>query len=65
MILYGLYEAGEEQLAKKIALRYCTAIKDGTFSMVMDPFSGSRGAGMAGSWPATAYVALADLCCNH
>ena len=65
MLLYGLYDAGEEKLAKKIALRYCTAIKDGTFSMVMDPFSGSRGPGMAGSWPATAYIALADLCCNH
>ena len=65
MILYGLYDAGEEKLAKKIALRYCTAIKDGTFAMVMDPFAGSRGAGFSGSWPATAYVALADLCCNQ
>lgn len=65
MILYGLYDAGEEKLAKKIALRYCTAIKDGTFAMVMDPFSGSRGAGVSGSWPATAYIALADLCCNQ
>ena len=64
MIVYGLYDAGEEELAK-IALRYCTAIKDGTFAMVMDPFSGSRGAGFSGSWPATAYIALADLCCNH
>ena len=65
MILYGLYDAGEEKLAKKIALRYCTAIKDGTFAMVMDPFAGSRGAGFSGSWPATAYIALADLCCNQ
>lgn len=65
MILYGLYDAGEEKLAKKIALRYCTAIKDGSFAMVMDPFSGSRGAGLSGSWPATAYIALADLCCNQ
>ena len=65
MILYGLYDAGEEKLAKMIALRYCTAIKDGTFAMVMDPFSGSRGAGPSGSWPATAYIALADLCCNQ
>ena len=65
MILYGLYDAGKEQLAKKIALRYCTAIKDGGFAMVMDPFAGARGAGFSGSWPATAYIALADLCCNH
>ena len=65
MILYGLYDAGQVQLAKKIALRYCTAIKDGTFAMVLDPFSGARGAGFSGSWPATAYLALADLCCNQ
>lgn len=65
MIVYGLYDAGEVKLAKKIALRYCTAIKDGTFAMVMDPFAGSRGAGFSGSWPATAYIALADLCCNQ
>lgn len=64
MILYGLYDAGEVQLAKKIALRYCTAIKDGVFAMVMNPFSGSRGGSAGGSWSATAYVALADLCCN-
>ena len=65
MILYGLYDAGEVQLAKKIALRYCTAMKDGGFAMVMDPFAGARGAGPSGSWAATAYIALADLCCNQ
>lgn len=64
MLLYGLYDAGEQKLAKKIALRYCTAIKDGGFAMLMNPFSGSRGAGGSGSWPASAYIALADLCCN-
>lgn len=66
MLIYGLYDAGKEQLAKKIALRFCTAIKDGGFAMVMNPFAGARGgAGFVGSWAATVYIALADLCCNQ
>lgn len=64
MIAYGLYDAGEEKLAKKIALRFCTSMKDGNFRLIIDPFRGTFGPGASGSWPACAYVALADLCSN-
>ncbi|MBQ3864235.1 MAG: NAD(P)H-binding protein [Clostridia bacterium] len=60
LILTGLYDAGYEDLAKKIALRYCTALKNGGFNLMINPMQGNFG-GFACSWPACAYVALADM----
>jgi hypothetical protein len=59
LIAEGLYEAGKIDLAKKIARRYCQAVKDGGFSLLINPFRGARGGG--GTWAACAYIFLADL----
>jgi len=61
LITTGLYDAGKTKLAKLIAKRYCTAMKDGGIAFMMNPFYGSRG-GFGGSWPACAYAVLAELC---
>jgi putative isomerase len=63
-IVTGLYDAGKEELAKKIAMRYCTTMRDGGIAMLINPLAGARGPGFSGSWPACAYVALANLCSN-
>jgi len=61
LIVPGLMDAGKEDLARLIAKRYCTAMKDGGLSLLVNPFSGARGA-FGCSWPACAYIALAQLC---
>ncbi len=63
-IVTGLYDAGKHELARKIAMRYCTAIRDGGISMLINPLAGIRGPGFSGSWPSCAYIALANLCSN-
>lgn len=60
-IVTGLYDAGYEDLAKKIASRYCKAIYDFGFCMLINPLTGNFGGGAGGSWPACAYIVLADL----
>ena len=63
-IVTGLYDAGKQELAKKIAMRYCNAIRDGGISMMINPLGGMRGMSFSGSWPACAYITLANLCSN-
>ncbi len=63
LLLTGLYDAGKEDLAKKVALRYCTSLKDGGLNMIINPLQGNFG-GFGCSWPACAYVVLADLYSN-
>ncbi len=63
-IVTGLYDAGKQELAKMIAMRYCTAMRDGGISMLINPLAGVRGPSFSGSWPSCAYVALANLCSN-
>jgi len=63
-IVTGLYDAGYEELAKKIASRYCKAIYDFGFCMLINPLTGNFGGGFGGSWPACAYIVLADLASN-
>jgi len=63
LILTGLYDAGKEKLAKKIALRYCQTLKDGGLNMLINPIQGNRG-GFGCSWPACAFIILADMYSN-
>ncbi|MDR3334159.1 MAG: NAD(P)H-binding protein [Treponema sp.] len=60
LIITGLSDAGKQELARKIALRYCQTVKDGGFIMLINPFMG--GVGMSGgSWTACAYIILSEL----
>jgi hypothetical protein len=60
LITTGLFDAGKKELARKIARRYCQALKEGGFIMLMHPLKGA--VGMAGgSWAACAYIILSDL----
>ena len=61
LIVTGLMDAGKEDLARKIAQRYCKAFKDGGLSFLMNPFRGSFGF-LGSSWAACAYMILADIC---
>ena len=63
LILTGLYDAGKTELAKKIALRYCRTLKDGGFNLMINPLQGNFG-GFGCSWPACAYIVLADMYSN-
>ena len=63
-IVTGLFDAGKEELAKKIASRYCKAIHDFGFCMLINPLTGNYGGGAGGSWPACAYIVLADIVSN-
>ena len=58
MIITGLYDAGEKELAKKLARRFCDGIKMGGSS-----YYGVR-AGFTGSWGASAFQILANLAQN-
>jgi putative NADH-flavin reductase len=60
LILTGLYDAGKEALAKKIANRYCRTMKDSGFIMLINPFRGTMGM-PGGSWAACAYIILSEL----
>nr|MCR5809600.1 hypothetical protein [Clostridiales bacterium] len=58
MIITGLFDAGEKELAKKLAKRFCDGVKMGGSS-----YYGVRG-GFSGSWGASAFQILADLAHN-
>jgi putative NADH-flavin reductase len=60
LIPTGLYDAGKQELARKIANRYCRTVKDGGFIMLMNPFRGTMGMS-GGSWTACAYIILSEL----
>jgi putative NADH-flavin reductase len=60
LIITGLYDAGKQELARKIASRYCQTVKDGGFIMLINPFAGTMGMS-GGSWTACAYIILAEL----
>jgi putative NADH-flavin reductase len=60
LILTGLYDAGKEDLAKKIAIRYCRTMKESGFMMLINPFRGAMGM-PGGSWAACAYIILSEL----
>ncbi len=58
LIITGLYDAGKEELARKLAKRYCDGMKTGG-----SPFFGLM-PGFVGSWGAATFQVLANLCCN-
>jgi putative NADH-flavin reductase len=60
LIPTGLYDAGKEELARKIARRYCQTVKDAGFIMLINPFRSAMGM-QGGSWAACAYIILAEL----
>ncbi len=63
LILTGMYDAGKVEEAKMIAARYCLAMKENGFNMLIDPKE--RGFGAFGcSWPTCVYLILADMIQN-
>ncbi len=64
LLITGLYDAGKVDLAKKLAMRYCAALRDGGLATFVNPFFGARGSILHGSWASCAYIALANLCSN-
>ena len=58
LIITGLYDAGETELAKKLARRFCDGIKMGGSA-----YYGVR-AGFSGSWVASAFQVLANIAQN-
>ena len=58
LIITGLYDAGETELAKKLARRFCDGVKMGGSA-----YYGVR-AGFTGSWVASAFQVLANLAEN-
>jgi putative NADH-flavin reductase len=60
LILTGLYDAGKQDLARKIARRYCQTMKDTGFNMLVNPIQGPMGM-LPGTWAACAYILLAEL----
>ena len=63
LLLTGMYDAGKTEEAKMIARRYCDACARWGMSMLLDPVRGSPN-GFACSWPACAFLVLADMACN-
>ena len=63
LVLTGLYDAGKEEFAKKVAQRYCRTLKDGGFNLMINPLQGNFG-GFGCSWPACAFIILADMYSN-
>lgn len=63
LLLTGLYDAGKIDFAKKVAFRYCKTMKDSGLNMLINPLVGNFG-GFGCSWPACAYLVLADLYSN-
>ena len=63
LILTGMYDAGKVEEAKMIAMRYCMAMKENGFNMLIDPME--RGFGAFGcSWPTCVFLILADMIQN-
>ena len=59
LILCGLFEAGKTREAREIARRYCFALRDTDFNMIIDPLRGGP-AGFGCTWSACAYLILAE-----
>ena len=59
LILCGLFDAGKTDEAKEIARRYCEALKNTDFNMIIDPLRGGK-AGFGCTWSACAYLILAE-----
>ena len=62
-LITGLYDCGKTELAKKAAERYCKALIRSDFNLLLDPTNIGPG-GFGCSWPACAYMILADLASN-
>lgn len=60
LTLTGMYDAGKTEEAKLIARRYCDAMRDIGFNMILNPVQPDSGA-FACSWPACAFLILANL----
>ena len=63
LIATGMYDAGKREEAKLIARRYCDACAKYGMSMLMDPIRGTANS-FSCSWPANAFLVLADIACN-
>lgn len=63
LLLTGMYDAGKVEEAKMIAARYCLAMKDNGFHMLIDPKEAGRSA-FACSWPTCVFLVLADMIQN-
>ena len=63
LLLTGMYDAGKVEEAKMIATRYCMAMKDNGFHMLIDPKEAGRSA-FACSWPTCVFLILADMVQN-
>ena len=63
LILTGMYDAGKEEEAKMIAKRYCLAMKDNGFNMLIDPKEAGRGS-FGCTWPTCVFLILADMIQN-
>ena len=63
LILTGMHDAGYVEEAKMIAKRYCAACAKWDSPILLNPVHGARG-GFICSWPACAYIALADMIHN-
>lgn len=63
MILTGMYMAGKKEEAKMIAKRFCEAMITSGISQLMDPIEQYR-ITFSCTWPAAAFLALADMAYN-
>jgi hypothetical protein len=63
LLLTGMYDAGKVEEAKMIATRYCLAMKENGFNMLIDPKQASHGS-FACSWPTCVFLVLADMVQN-
>ena len=63
LLLTGMYDAGKIEEAKMIATRYCLAMKDNGFHLLIDPREAGRSS-FACSWPTCVFLILADMVQN-
>ena len=61
MILTGMYMAGKKEEAKMIARRYCEGMITCGIAMLMDPIEKDTKTTFSCTWPACAFLALADM----
>ena len=63
MVLTGMYMAGKKEEAKMIAKRFCESMITSGISQLMDPIEQYR-ITFSCTWPACAFLALADMAYN-
>ena len=63
LILTGMYDAGKVEEAKMIASRYCLAMKDNGFNMLIDPEEAGHSS-FGCTWPTCVFLILADMIQN-